>query len=127
MKKLAAMVMVIAMMLALGATAFAEGHALSLNEAKQAALDYVGVRASAASFTKAQKVCDAGRDVFEIAFHANGTEYSMDVDASTGAVSGFGSEYCGGQDEGCGDDRYDPYDDWDYIFDRGYDVSGWDD
>ena len=144
MKKLAAMIMVIAMMLAFGATAFAEGHALSLNEATQAALDYVGVRAAEATFTKANRDWDDGREVYEIEFYANGMEYDMEVDVNTGAVSGFSSEchggYAGQPGGGCGDDdwydyddyddyddRYDPYDDWDYIFDYDYDIFDLDD
>ena len=131
MKKLAAMILMITMMLAFGATAFAEGHALSLNEAKQAALDFAGVRASEAVFTKAERDYDDGREVYEIGFCANGTEYEMDVDVNTGAVTDFSAERCGGCGDDCwgcdDDDRYDPYDDWDYIFDHDYDIFDWDD
>jgi hypothetical protein len=139
MKKLAAMMMTLMMMLGLSVTAFAEGHALSLNEAKQAALNYVGVRAAEATFTKANRDWDDGREVYEIEFYANGVEYDMDIDVNTGAVSDFSSEYHGSGAGDCDgywdddwyeyddDDRYDPYDDWDYIFDHDYDLFDWDD
>ena len=147
MKKFVAMVMVVAMMLALGTTAFAAGRALTVEEAKQAALDYAGVKASEATFTKAHRDWDNGREVYELEFYANGTEYDMDVDVNTGAVSDFSMEYhrgYAGQPGGYGDDRYDhdwddrydpyddwddrydPYDDWDDRYDHDHDLFDWD-
>ena len=96
MKKAIAMLMVLVMMLALSATCFAAGGKLTLNEAKQAALDYAGVKASEANFTKAHKGYDDGRQVYEIEFYADNTEYDMDVDVNTGRITDFNMEYHGG-------------------------------
>ena len=115
MKKAVAMVMVVVMMLALGVTAFAAHGPLTVDQAKKVALDYAGVKASEATFTKAHRDWDDGREVYEIEFYANNTEYDMD---SNGGFYGYD------------DDRYDwddRYDDWDdrYDYDDGW--FGWDD
>ena len=152
MKKIVAMVMVLAMMLALGTTAFAAGRTLTEEEAKQAALAYAGVNAADASFTRVVRDWDNGREVYEVEFYANGTEYDMDVDVNTGTVSDFSTEYHGGNSGRGGydndphdyddwddwyehdddwydddDDHYNPYDDWDYIFDHDCNPFDWDD
>ena len=54
MKKAVAMVLVVVMMLAFGVTAFAAKGPLTVEQAKQVALDYAGVKAADATFTKAQ-------------------------------------------------------------------------
>ena len=82
MKKAVAMVMVVVMMLALGVTAFAAHGPLTVDQAKKVALDYAGVKASEATFTKAHRDWDDGREVYEIELYANNTEYDMDVDVS---------------------------------------------
>ena len=138
MKKAVAMVMVVVMMLALGVTAFAAHGPLTVDQAKKVALDYAGVKASEATFTKAHRDWDDGREVYEIEFYANNTEYDMDVDVNTGRVTDFSTEYHGGYTQpgsnggfyGYDDDRYDwddRYDDWDdrYDYDDGW--FGWDD
>ena len=138
MKKAIATALVMIMMLALGTTAFAVNAPLTLDQAKQAALSCAGVNASDASFTKAYKGYDDGREVFEIEFYANNTEYDMDVDVNTGRVTDFSTEYHGGYTQpgsnggfyGYDDDRYDwddRYDDWDdrYDYDDGW--FDWDD
>lgn len=155
MKKIVAMVMVLAMMLALGTTAFAAGRTLTEEEAKQAALAYAGVNAADASFTRVVRDWDNGSEIYEVEFYANGTEYDMDVDVNTGTVSDFSTEYHGGSSgrggySGCDndphdyddwddwyehdddwydddDDHYNPYDDWDYIFDHDCNPFDWDD
>ena len=96
MKKAVAMVMVLVMMLAFGVTAFAANGPLTVEQAKQAALDFAGVKASAATFTKAHRDWDNGRAVYEIEFYANNTEYDMDVDVNTGRITDFSTEYHGG-------------------------------
>ncbi len=141
MKKAVAMVMVVVMMLALGATAFAAGGRLTPDQAKQAALEYAGVKASEATFTKAYRDWDDGREVYEIEFFANNTEYDMDVDVNTGRITDYNMEFYGGYSNtqpggGYGyhdwddwDDRYDRYD-WDdrYDYDRDFDdMFDWDD
>ena len=138
MKKAIATALVMIMMLALGTTAFAVNAPLTLDQAKQAALDFAGVNASEATFTKAYKGYDDGREVFEIEFYANNTEYDMDVDVLTGRITDFSTEYHGMQTAGGygfwdddmyerdhdWDDRYDWDHDWDDMYDRDYD---WDD
>ena len=155
MKKAVAMVMVVVMMLAFGVTAFAANGPLTVEQAKQAALDYAGVKAAEATFTKAHRDWDNGREVYEIEFYANNTEYDMDVDVNTGRIMGFSTEYHGGYGRfnnqpavntqpGPGshnqpashygyygddwDDMYDRYDDWDDRFDFDMDdMFDWDD
>ena len=128
MKKLFTMVMVLAMLFAFSVPAFAQGTGLTLDQAKQAALDYAGVKASEAVFTKAYQDRDDGRLVYEIEFYADGVEYDMDVDVNTGRITDFSREYHGGygtqstaafgayRDYDDFDDRYD-YDDYDDLFD----------
>ena len=132
MKKVIAMVMTVVMMLALGTTAFADNAPLTVEQAKQAALNFAGVNASEATFTKAYKGYDDGREVYEIEFYANNTEYDMDVDVYTGRITDFSTEYHGMQAaRGYGfwdDDMYDH--DWDdrYDWDRDWDDRyDWDD
>ena len=134
MKKVIAMVMAVVMMLALGTTAFADYGPLTVEQAKQAALNYAGVNASEAAFTKAYKGFDDGREVYEIEFYANNTEYDMDVDVYTGRITDFSTEYHGMQTaRGYGfwdDDMYDWDRDWDdrYDWDDMYDHDhDWDD
>ena len=135
MKKVLAMVMVLAMVLAFGATAFAAGGGLPLEQAKQTALSYAGVNAAEATFTKAYKSFDDGREVYEIEFYVGNTEYDMDVDVYSGMVTDFNMEvhavysapannsgYTYYYDDDMYDydldDRFDRYDrDWDDIYD----------
>ena len=137
MKVLAA-VMALVMVLALSAAAFAENGSVSLEQAKQIALEHAGVKASEASFTKAYQSWDDGRAVYEIEFYVGNTEYDMDVDVNTGRVTDFSTEIHGGYfgtdpdgfygQGGQGyygwDDDYDDYYDRDRDFD---DCYGWDD
>ena len=121
MKKAVAVVLAVMMVLVLSVSAFAARGSLTLEEAKQAALEYAGVKASEATFTKAHRDFDDGRVVYEIEFYANGTEYEMDVDASTGRILDFSREYHGGTNmrSPYGNGRY--YDD--DMYDRDYDLD----
>lgn len=101
MKKTFAVLLVLVMMLALSVTASAAGK-LTPDEAKQAALDYVGVDASNAEFTKLKRDWDDGREVYEIEFYADGTQYEMDIDALTGRVKDFSAEYYDGYGQSAG-------------------------
>ena len=142
MKKAVAMVMAMFMMLICSVTGFAAHGPLTVNQAKQAALDYAGVKAEEATFTKAYRDWDDGREVYEIEFYAENTEFDMDVDVNTGRITGFSTEYHGGFNS-CGNQalvntqpqnygRYhdwdDDWDDWDdrYDFDMD-DMYDWDD
>jgi hypothetical protein len=127
MKKILAMVMAVVMLLALGASAFAAGQGLSLEQAKQAALEYAGVKAAEASFTKAHKDWDDGRAVYEIEFYVGSTEYDMNVDVNTGRITDFSMDYHGGYgrpdsfpSNGYG---YGYDDDWDDMFDYDRDLD----
>ena len=95
MKKDLAMILVAVMMLCVSAAAFADGQ-ITLDQAKQIALDYVGVNASEATFTKAYQDWEDGGRVYEIEFWVGSTEYEMDVNVRTGRVSDFNVEYHGG-------------------------------
>ena len=142
MKKAVAVVLVVVMMLAFGATAFAAGP-LTLEQAKKVALDFTGIKANEATFTKAYKDFENGREVYEIEFFANNTEYDMDVDVYTGTVTNFSSEYYGTCTQPSysapygyyydddpydydpyDDDYFDPYDFYDYDYDDMYDFDG---
>ena len=147
MKVLAA-VMALVMVLALSAAAFAENGSVSLEQAKQIALEQAGVKASEASFTKAYQGWDDGRAVYEIEFYVGNTEYDMDVDVHSGRVTDFSTEihggygsfgtdpngfygqnnqgFCGQNNQGfCGwDDDFDDRYGWDRDYD---DCYGWDD
>ena len=138
MKVLAA-VLALVMVLALSAAAFADNGPVSLEQAKQIALERAGVKASEASFTKAYKDWDDGRAVYEIEFYVGNTEYDMDVDVNTGRVTDFSTEIHGGYGSfstdhdgfygqgGQGfygwDDDFDDRYGWDDDFDDRY---GWD-
>ena len=80
MKKL--FVLMLAVMMA-GVGALAE---VSLDQAKQIALERAGVTAENAVFTKAYLDDDDGRREYEIEFYVGQNEYEMDVDAATGEV-----------------------------------------
>ena len=136
MKNVIALVMTVIMMLTLSASAFAWSGPLTLNEAKKAALDYVGVNESEATFMTAHKCRDDGRHVYEIEFFCNDTKYDLDVDAQTGSVTDFSTEFHSGScvqslagtryDRDDWDDRYDY--DWDDRYDCDWDDSfEWDD
>lgn len=139
MKKAVVMMMVaVIMVMMLSVSAFAANGSLSLEQAKQVALDYAGVNAADAVFTKAYKDWDDGRMVYEIEFYAGNMEYDMDVDVNTGRVTDFSTEYHGGygnpnynsapngHGNGCyydddWDDRYDFDDRFDFDFDDWFD------
>ena len=131
MKKVLAMVMVLAMVLAFGATAFAAGEGLTLEQAKQTALSYAGVNAAEATFTKAYKSFDDGREVYEIEFYVGNTEYDMDVDVYTGMVTDFNMEVHAVYSAPANSNGYTYYDDdmYDYDLDDRFDRydRDWDD
>ena len=57
---------------------------ITLDEAKQIALDRAGVAAEDALFIKSHTDRDDGRAVYDIEFYSNATEYEFDVDVVTG-------------------------------------------
>ena len=95
-RKIIVFVLAAAMMLALSVTAFADKGHLSLDQAKEIALEYAGMTGSEdVTFTKTRKDWDDGRYVYDLEFYADGTKYEMDVDMETGAVTDFSSKFYG--------------------------------
>ena len=86
MKRILVLTLVVMM---LGVSALAD---VTLEEAKQIALEKAGVAAADAVFTKAHHDHEDGRLVIEIEFYAGTTEYDMDVDVVSGEVSDFEKE-----------------------------------
>ncbi len=127
LKKVFAVVMAVVMILTIKVAAFASDGKLTLEQAKQAALDYSGVSASEAVFTKAHRGWDDGREVFEIEFYAGGIEYDMDVDVYTGQITDFNKEYHGAYSRPGTGYGYHDYDDLDDLFDWDDDRYDWDD
>ena len=91
MKKFVAAMLVGIMAIMMTAGALAQG-AVTLEQAKQVALDRAGVKASEARFTKAHQDYDDGRKVFELEFWKGNTEYDVEIDAATGRVRDFDIE-----------------------------------
>ena len=75
-----------------------------MDKAKSIALNHTGVKASAATFTKAKLDKDDGHYDYEIVFYAGGVEYEYEIDATTGKIRDYDSERME-------DDDWD--DDWD--------------
>lgn len=74
-------------------TSATPGGAVSLEDAKAAALTHAGVAASDATFTKQKLDRDDGRTIYEIEFYTStGAEYEYDIDAATGKVLKFESD-----------------------------------
>ena len=141
MKKAVAMVMAVMMVLVFSVTAFAANGPLTLEQAKQVALDYAKVNAADATFTKAHQDWENGRQVYEFEFYAKDTEYDIDVDANSGKVVKFSTErfYVASQQPAAAGARTPNYntapngyyydDDW-YDWDDRYDYDDrydWDD
>ena len=96
MRKIVVFAVAALMMLALNITAFADDGRLTLNEAKEIALEYAGVTdAEEVTFTKARKDWEDGRYVYEIEFYTEGTRYEMDVDIQTGKITDFSTKFYG--------------------------------
>ena len=110
MKKFVAAMLVGIMVVMMAAGALAQGN-VTLEQAKQAALNRAGVKASEVRFTKAHQDYDDGRKVFELEFWKGNTEYDMEVDAATGRVRDYDADRHG----------YDFDDAFDYDFDDAFD------
>ena len=59
---------------------------ITLEQAKQAALERAGAAADAATFVQAHPDYDDGRPTYEIKFFTDDTEYEFDVDATSGRI-----------------------------------------
>ena len=91
LKKALSGLMALVMVLAFGAAAFADGP-VTMEQAKQIALEKAGVKAEDARFTGCRADYDDGRKVYEIEFFVGNTEYDMDVDVETGRVTDYSVE-----------------------------------
>lgn len=91
MKKTLALILTAMMILAIGTCALA-ATTITVEEAKQIALDKAGLTADRVTFTKAHEDRDDGRPEWEVAFFADGMEYEFDIDAATGAITDFDTE-----------------------------------
>ena len=89
MKKMFVTVLAIMMVAACAFGALAD---VTLEEAKQIALDHAGVAAEDAVFTKAHADEENGRPAYEIEFVVNGMEYEFDIDAASGAILDFDAD-----------------------------------
>ncbi len=69
----------------------AEGR-LTLDDAKNAALDHAGVSASDATFTKTKLDYDDGWEEYDIKFYVGGWKYEYTIDAVTGEIIEFDIE-----------------------------------
>ncbi len=112
MKKMMAGLLAVMLMVCC-VSAFAEGKALTKEEAMKTAAEYTGLREDQVRFTKVRLDWDDGRQVYEIEFVFDGVEYEMDVDVQTGRVTDFNRE------------RYDRHDDhdWDDDWDDWFDFD----
>ena len=80
---------------------------IGVDKAKSIALNHAGVKASAATFTKAKLDKDDGHYDYEIEFYAGGMEYEYEIDATTGKIRDYDSERMEDDDW---DDDWDDYD-----------------
>lgn len=71
----------------------APGAQISAEDAKAIALAHAGVSARDAQRMEMGFDNEHGRSVYEFEWHVGWTEYSCDVDANTGEVVGYSSEY----------------------------------
>ena len=71
----------------------APGAQISAEDAKAIALAHAGVAAQDAQRMEMGFDNEYGRSVYEFEWHVGWTEYSCDVDANTGEVVGYSSEY----------------------------------
>lgn len=63
-----------------------QGHRLTLEEAKNIALEDAGVSSADVTYTKEKLDRDDGVYVYELEFYTNDTEYDYDINAQTGAI-----------------------------------------
>ena len=74
-----------------GINVFAAGN-ITLDQAKQIALDNAGVKASDVTFVKEGMEIDDGMTQYEIEFYKGTTEYDYEIDAATGKIISFDQE-----------------------------------
>lgn len=62
---------------------------ITLDRAKEIALEHAGLTESQVTFVKNKKEIDDGKAQYEIEFVSGSTEYDYDIDASTGKIISF--------------------------------------
>ncbi len=70
--------------------------AVTLDEARQAALEHAGLTAEQVTFTARHADREDGLSVFDVEFFADGAEYDYEIDAETGAVLAFDNDLADG-------------------------------
>ena len=85
---------------------------IGVDKAKSIALNHAGVKASAATFTKAKLDKDDGHYDYEIEFYAGGVEYEYEIDATSGKIRDYDSERM--EDDDWDDNWDDDHDDDDH-------------
>ena len=69
------------------------GEYISVDKAKQIALDHAGISASSATFVFAKMDWDDGRMQYDVEFYANNIEYDYEIDANTGAILSYDHDW----------------------------------
>lgn len=92
---------------------------ISLEKAKETALQHAGFTAAQVTFTKSKLDYDDGRSFYDIEFRAGRAEYDFEIDVKTGKVLDYDYDLNDGMWE---DDR-----DYDYDEDNDDDDDEWDD
>lgn len=68
------------------------GNYISVDKAKEIAVNKAGLSVSGVTFQKAKLDYDDGRAVYDIEFYSGGVEYECEVDASSGTILDYSSE-----------------------------------
>ena len=74
-------------------TETAAAGAVTKEKALDIALKQAGVIRESVTFSRVHRDFDNGREVFDVEFHVGTTEYNFDVDANTGAVVDFDTDF----------------------------------
>ena len=90
MKKIAAMVAAGVMAMVMTVPAFA---AVTAEQAKEIAIRQAGVNPGSISYMRVKEDWDDGRREYDVKFYVGGTEYSVDVDINSGAVTDFDVDF----------------------------------
>ena len=90
MKKIAVMISAGVMAMMMTVPAFA---AVTAEQAKQIALRQAGVKPEAVSYMRVKEDWDDGRQEYDVKFYVGGTEYSVEIDKTTGTVRDFDVDF----------------------------------
>ena len=90
MKKIAGMITAAAMAAMMTVPAFA---AVTEQQAKDIALQQAGVNPASVSYMTVHQDWDDGRQEYDVKFYVGGTEYSVEIDKTTGTVRDFDVDF----------------------------------